>query len=61
MGRPRSFGSKSNRDRRKAVADANAKHRQVRCTMHGCTPKHREGRHFPMSNPPDSIDLTRTN
>lgn len=31
MSRPRSYGSKSNRERRKAVADKNAQAQQVKC------------------------------
>lgn len=44
MSRPNSYGSKSNRARRKAVADQNAQAEQVDCTT--CEGRHRAGRHY---------------
>ena len=49
MARPNSYGSRSNRERRKAVADANAQHEQVNCTK--CGGKHRKGRHYEQAQP----------
>lgn len=42
MGKPRSYGSASNRARRKEVADKNAKAEQINCMT--CGKKHRRGR-----------------
>lgn len=39
MSRPNSFGSKSNRERRRAVAQENAKAEQINCK--NCASKHR--------------------
>jgi ribosomal protein L32 len=44
MARPNSYGSKSNRARRRAVADKNAAKTQVHCK--DCGGRHREGRHY---------------
>ncbi|GAB2970166.1 hypothetical protein [Nocardioides montaniterrae] len=44
MSKPNSYGSKSNRARRKAVADENAKAEQVECI--DCGGRHRDGRHY---------------
>ncbi len=42
MARANSWGSKANRDRRKAVADSNATKEQINCME--CSKKHRRGR-----------------
>lgn len=44
MSKPNSYGSKSNKARRKAVADANTQIEQVNCK--DCGGNHRKGRHY---------------
>lgn len=45
MARARSWGSKTNRDRRRQVAEANANKEQINCMT--CSSKHRRGRTCP--------------
>jgi len=42
MARPKSYGSKSNRERRREVAQVNATKEQIDCLT--CGSKHRKGR-----------------